>query len=253
MFPFTEFGPFDRTERKALLVAFFFCAVFIGLLSVSAPEKRARKKPLTIVDTPLPTAQYEPPPPFTPPLEKFRLQPEIFWNFDFMNFSYGKYVSSDGKSQALNIQRGLLNGEKEWFEVKDVFYKDLTGDGVAEAIVRLSHVKCDGDWCDGSDLFYIYTLRNGKLTNLWRYETGTYAYGCGLKSLMLGDKQVVVELFGRCSSQAMVSPGPAKFLVEDATLTIFEFNGRRFMTKSARYFIEPMRNVQHWEPVILIE
>jgi len=252
MFPFTEFGPFDRTERKALLVAFLFCAVFVGLLSVSAPAKRARKKPLTIVDTPLHTAQYEPPPPVTTPLEKFRLAPEVFWNFDFMNFSYGSYKTSDGKSYALNIRQGLLNGETEWFEVKDVFYKDLTGDGIAEAIVRLWHVQCD-DSCNGTNLFYIYTLRHGKLTNLWRYETGTYAYGCGLKSLMLGDKQMVMELFGRCSTQAMVSPGPAKFLVEDATFTVFEFDGHRFLTKSARYIIEPIRNVQHWEPVILIE
>jgi len=177
--------------------------------------------------------------------------PENFWDFDFMNFSYGRYVSSDGKSHALNIRQGLLEGKSEWFEVKDVFYKDLTGDGIAEAIVRLWHVQCN-DTCNGTDLFYIYSTRNGKLTNLWRYETGTYAYGCGLKYVMFGDKQIVMELFGRCSSQAMVSPGPAKFLVEDSTFTVFEFDGRRFITKSAKYIIEPIRKVQHWEPEIRI-
>jgi hypothetical protein len=69
---------------------------------------------------------------------------------------------------------------------------------------------------------------------------------------MFGDKQIVMELFGRCSSQAMVSPGPAKFLVEDSTFTVFEFDGRRFITKSAKYIIEPIRKVQHWEPEIRI-
>jgi len=249
MFPFSEIGPFDRTEKKALLVAFLFCAMFVGLLSVSAPAKRVRKKPLTIVSTTPPPASFEPP---VDPLQRFRVPPENFWAFDFMNYSYGDYVNSDGKRLPLTLRQGVLEENPGWFELKDVFYKDLTGDGTTDAIVRLSHVQCDGS-CNGTDLFYIYTTRHGKLTNLWRYETGTYAYGCGLKSLMLGDKQMVMELFGRCSTQAMVSPGPAKFLVEDATFTVFEFDGHRFLTKSARYIIEPIRNVQHWEPVILIE
>lgn len=252
MFPFSEIGPFDRSEKKALLVAFLLCAVFIGLLSVSAPARRVRKKPLTIVSTTPPANLYEPrAPSYVDPLEGFRAVPENFWAFDFMNFSYGSYVSSDGKSHALTIRQGLLEGKSEWFELKDVFYRDLTRDGIEEAIVRLWHVRCD-DSCNGTDLFYIYSTRNGKLKNLWQYETGTYAYGCGLKYVMFGEKQIVMELFGRCSSQAMVSTGPAKFLIEDSTFTVFEFDGRQFVTKSAKYIVEPIRNVQHWEPEIRI-
>ena len=248
MFPFSEIGPFDRTEKKALLVAFLFCAMFVGLLSVSAPAKRVRKKPLTIVSTTPPPASFEPP---VDPLQRFRVPPENFWAFDFMNYSYGDYVSSDGKRLPLTLRQGVLEENPGWFELKDVFYKDLTGDGIADAIVRMWHVQCDG-LCNGTDLFFIYSTSNGKLKNLWRYETGTYTYGCGLKYAMFGNKQIVMELFGRCSTQAMVSPGPAKFLVEDSTFTVFEFDGHRFITKSAKYIIEPMRNVKHYEPEIRI-
>lgn len=252
MFPFSKIGPFDRTEIKALLVAFLFCAMFVGLLSVSVPAKRVRKKPLTIVSTTPSTPLFEPPaPPHIDPLQTFRVAPENFWAFDFMNFSYGDYVSSDGEPRPLTLRQGVQENNPGWFELKDVFYKDLTGDGIAEAIVRLWHVQCD-DRCNGTDLFYIYTTRNGKLKDLWRYETGTYTYGCGLKDVTFGHKQIVIELFGRCSRQAMVSPGPAKFLVEDSTFTVFEFNGSRFIIKSAKYIVEPMRNVKNWIPEIRI-
>jgi hypothetical protein len=186
-------------------------------------------------------------------LEKFRAVPDNFLEVDFRNLAYGSYKTSDGESRALTLRQGTVGDESEWFELKDVFYKDLTGDRMAEAFVRIRHGLCDGYSCNSTDLFYIYTTRNGKLKNLWQYQTGSYAYGCGLKSLILGDKQMVLELFGRCSTQAMISPGPAKFLVEDATSTVFEYDGRRFMTKSAKYILEPMRNVKNWEPVILIQ
>ena len=248
MFPFSEIGPFDRTEKKALLVAFLFCAMFVGLLSVSAPAKRVRKKPLTIVSTTPPPASFEPP---VDPLQRFRVPPENFWAFDFMNYSYGDYVSSDGKRLPLTLRQGVLEENPGWFELKDVFYKDLTGDGIADAIVRMWHVQCDG-LCNGTDLFFIYSTRNGKLKNLWRYETGTYTYGCGLKYAMFGNKQIVMELFGRCSTQAMVSPGPAKFLVEDLTFSIFEFDGRQFRTRLMKYIPESLSNVKNWEPEIWI-
>jgi hypothetical protein len=251
MFPFSEIGPFDRSEKKALLVAFLFCAVFVVLISVSAPAKRVRKERLTIVSTTPATDPFSSVPSYIDPLQRFRVAPESFWDFDFMNFSYGDYVRSDGKRRPLIIQQGMMADDPGWFEVKEVFYNDLTGDGTPDAIVRLAHVQCD-DMCYATDLFYIYTPRNGKLKNLWRYETGSYVYGCGLKSLTVGDKQMVMELFGRCSTQAMISPGPAKFLVEDATLTVFEFDGSRFITKSAKYIIEPMHDVESWEPKIRI-
>jgi len=254
MFPFREIGPFDRTEKKALLFAALFCALFIGLLSLLSPAKHVRKKQLTIVsDTPLTTPFETPEPSFKAQLARFRSIPGNFSEVDFENFSYGSYTSSDLKPLSLNLTDGKMWDDSGWFNLQDVYYRDLTGDGSPEAIVRLLHLRCHGTCDGGSDILYIYSRRNGKLKNIWRYETGSYAYGCGLKSITFGDKEITAQLFGRCSTQAMVSPGPVKFLVEDATFTVFEFDGHRYLTKSARYIIEPIRNVQHWEPVILIE
>jgi len=140
-----------------------------------------------------------------------------------------------------------------WFNLQDVYYRDLTGDGSPEAIVRLLHLRCHGTCDGGSDILYIYSRRNGKLKNIWRYETGSYAYGCGLKSITFQDKEITMQLFGRCSTQAMVSPGPAKFLVEDLTFSIFEFDGRQFTPSLTKYIPESLSNVKNWEPQIWID
>jgi hypothetical protein len=203
MFPFTKIGPFDRAERKALLFAFLFCALFIFLLSVSVPAKRARKLPLTVLSTtpfePVPSV-----PSFKKPLEEFRFVTENFREVDFKNFSYGVYTISEGKTHGLTLTDGQMWDDFGWFNLEDVYYKDITGDGSAEAIVRLLRMRCSGSCDGGADLFYIYSRQNGKLKNLWRYETGSYANGCGLKSFTLGHRQVLLELFGQCARQTTI-------------------------------------------------
>ena len=253
MFPFTETGPFDRTEKKALLVAALFCAVFIVILGVSAPAKRVHKKQQTFVSTAPVTTPLEPSVPYqVDPLESYRIVPRNFIDVDFQNFSYGVYSPSELKPLSLTLTDGKMWDDSGWFNLQDVSYRDITGDGSPEAIVRLLHLRCHGSCDGGSDVIYIYSRRNGNLKNIWRYETGSYAYGCGLKSLMVGDRVIIMDLFGRCSTQAMVSPGPAKYLVEDLTSTVFEFDGRQFTTKSTRYITDGLRNVKNWEPQIWI-
>ena len=95
-----------------------------------------------------------------------------------------------------------------WFNLEDVYYQDVTGDGSPEAIVRLLHLRCSGSCDGGADLFYIYSRRNGRLKNIWQYETGSYAYGCGLKSFSLRGKQVVLELTNGCTKEVVSYPGP---------------------------------------------
>ena len=255
MLPFSNPGPFNYTEKKALLYAALFSVLFIVLLGVSTSATRTRKHAVTTILGPAPfTKPMEPSEPtFADPLDEFRVVPERFSEVDFRNFSYGVYMTSEGKPINLTLTQGLkpLN-DSGWFELKDVYYKDLTDDKQAEAIVRLSHVAC-GVSCDGgADIFFIYTTRNGKLKNIWRYETGSYAYGCGLKTFALGNKEIVLQLFGECARQAMEDPGPAKFVVEDLTFIQFEFDGSRFVTKSIEYIPEPARNVKNYKPEIRI-
>ena len=225
MFPFSQIGPFDRTEKKALLVAVFFCALFIALVSLLAPATRVRKKSLTLLSsTPLTMPVESSEPSIADPWARFRIVPGNFSDLDFQNFSYGDYsdgvyTSPDMRPLNLTLTDGKMWDASGWFNLQDVYYKDITGDGSPEAIVRLLHLRCSGSCDGGADLFYIYSRRNGKLKNIWQYETGSYAYGCGLKSFRVGNKQIVVQLFDRCASQR-------------SGYTVFEFDGSRFKTKN---------------------
>lgn len=255
MLPFSNPGPVNHSEKKALRYAAFFSVLFLVLLGVLAPVKRTRKHAVATILDPVPfTKPAEPSEPaFADPLEMYRVVPEKFSNVDFRNFSYGVYMTSEGKPINLTLTQSLkpLN-ESGWVELKDVYYKDLTGDRQAEAIVRLSHVSC-GVSCDGgADIFYVYTMRNGKLRKIWGYETGSYAYGCGLKSFTMGNKQMVLELFGRCARPSMEAPGPAKFVIEDFTFILFEFDGSRFITKTLEFIPDPARNVMNYKPEIRV-
>jgi len=209
MFPFTEIGPFDRTEKKALLFAALFCAVFICLLSVLSPAKRFRKKQVIVLSTKPLTTPLEPSESsHVDPLDRFRFVPENFSKVDFKNFSYGVYSVSVGKPVSLTLNDGKMWDDSGWFNLEDVYYQDVTGDGSPEAIVRLLHLRCSGSCDGGADLFYIYSRRNGRLKNIWQYETGSYAYGCGLKSFSLRGKQVVLELTNGCTKEVVSYPGP---------------------------------------------
>src|SRR5215470_1080503 len=188
MFPFSKIGPFDRTECKALLAAAFSCFVFIGLIIDFRPKT-----------TPVPPHKKPPtsskPAPHGDSFAALRVKPEQFYNVDFWNFSYGPYILRDGKK----IQLTLLNSKLEpdssnVFSLKDVYYRDVTGDGDAEAIAWLTHVECAGSCDGGSNLFYIFTVKDGKPKPIWEYETGSYANGCGLKSLTISGPHMVMEL-----------------------------------------------------------
>ncbi|HJT25892.1 MAG TPA: hypothetical protein VJ784_00685 [Pyrinomonadaceae bacterium] len=209
MFPFTEIGPFDRTEKKALLFAALFCALFIGLLSVFSPAKTVRQKELTLLSTtPLTTPVDPSKRSHVDPLDRFRFVPENFSKVDFKNFTYGVYSVSVGKPVSLTLNDGKMWDDSGWFNLEDVYYQDVTGDGSPEAIVRLLHLRCNGSCDGGADLFYIYSKRNGRLKNIWQYETGSFAYGCDLKSFTLEGKQVVLELSNGCVNRVMSYPGP---------------------------------------------
>jgi hypothetical protein len=256
MLPFKNYGPIDCVERKALVIAGICCLVFIGFISVVRQPAAKIRKVTTTVTMPMPI---EPTKllesdngPVKDSLERQRVVPANFKHIDFKNRSYGPYSYTNEKEIDLKLKDSelLLPSYSGWFSLKDVYYKDLTDDGKPEAIVRLSHVQC-GVSCDGgSDLFYIYTQRNGKLKTLWQYETGSYGYGCGLASFTVTDKQLVVELFGRCPKQRMEEPGSSKFLTKDLTFILFEFDGERFKQQTIQFFDTSPVDVKDYEPSI---
>ena len=256
MNPFTRILPTDKAELKAVWFALVTCGLFIILFIVlTPPSRRIEKAPSYNLAMPAPmkpSKLLEPAPlTATNSNEYFRRVPEHFKNFDFRNRSYGLYALAGGGTIDLTLSSSelLLPNKSGWFSLKDVYYKDVTGDAQAEAIVRLSHVTCGGSCDGGTDLFYIYGMRNGKLTTLWHYETGSLAYGCSLKSLTVG-KQLVLELFGDCPKPGTDDPGPAKFVVKDLTYKLFHFDGRRFRQEAIEFYSSPPTNVMNYEPSI---
>src|SRR3569832_2101634 len=174
MLPFSGFGPIDRSEGKALLFAAVFSCLFIIVLAVARPHPRPTRVSINefAVPTPLPYTINEPQLSSEDSLAEFRIIPEHFESLDFTNHSYGTYISSNGKKLDLNLQHGLLElpNDSGWFELKDVYYTDLTGDNKAEAIIWLSHETCSPACDGGASLFYVYTMRSGKLKPIWHYE-----------------------------------------------------------------------------------
>lgn len=182
-----------------------------------------------------------------------------FQGTDFDNFSY-PYRFSWGK----NIRVALKNGKYEydlpigrgWFTLKGTYVRDITGDNRPEAIVVLWHISCGASCDGGAALIYIYSFSNRRLKQLWQYETGSLAYGCGLKSFTARRTELRLELFARCSKTNRAlneTSSTGKFQVAGVTRVTFSSNGTRFIARKRQFFSSAERSVKNYEPEIKIE
>lgn len=186
---------------------------------------------------------------------RFKTPPDAFKNIDFENHLY-PYKLPNGKKINIPSKDGEyeydFSDDRGWFSFSDPYYVDLTNDENPEAITILGHVSC-GVSCDGgAELIYIYTIRQNKLKLLWHYETGSAAYGCGLKSFTIKDRKITMELFGRCSDGEKEYEGMSKFQVKDTTRLTFGFNDRKFVEEKKEFVSVPERNVMNYMPEISI-
>lgn len=183
--------------------------------------------------------------------------PKHFAGTDFKNYSYGGYRFPHGRRINLTLRDGEYEYNFEevrgWFRLGDVYYADLTGDGNPEAIVMLSLVQCGASCDGGATLFRVYATGKSGLRTIWQYETGSTAYGCGLKSLIANPKQIVMELFGRCPRPVQESLGSGKFHIENLTRLTFKFNGRHFARQKIEFISTPANDTKNYQPEILIE
>src|SRR6266849_1272698 len=140
--------------------------------------------------------------------------------------------------------RGGLGGAQ--YELDDVDYIDLTGDGRKEAVVRLSQLVCGASCDGGSHFFYFYSSAHGKATLLSRIETGSLGYDCGLKSFTLKRESLTLETFKACSFDG-ISIKPVhgkderggKFIANEFTSFTFMFRRSRFVLKKREVFPNP--------------
>jgi len=247
---------------KAFVLSILASLVFLSFIGMLFPsERRERRRP----------EHFNPPPPVITncpednpvidsddPNEKYRYVDLSFPPADFKNRSYGQYRFSYGKKIELNLNNGELEYDfgtklsRGWFFLKDLLYTDVTGDGVADALIWLNHVEC-GVSCDGGRaLFFIYTARNGEWKEIWRYETGSMADGCGLKSLTVLNKQLVLQMFGRCAQPETFGSYAERFVASYTTISQFRFNGSRFVKRETDFVSVPAKNVKNFESEIHI-
>lgn len=186
-------------------------------------------------------------------LEKLKQVPIELKNIDFKNFSYPtndygtiRLKNNEYRFPYPDTPRGGVS-----FGTFEVYYADLTGDGKKEAIVELDVVKCGGSCDGGSDFFYVYTVREKKPELIWHFETGSWAFGCGVKDLSITKGQLALDVYGRCDVKNKAldlkyrSDNLGKFSTENATQFIFGFNGARIVQKKKAFQITPAESAKN--------
>jgi hypothetical protein len=174
-----------------------------------------------------------------------------FHGIDFKNFSY-PYRLSSGKHVNFHLKNGQYEydypGARGLVELHHIYITNLINDREPEAVVMLLHATCGASCDGGSALFYVYSFRNRRLIPFWQYETGSFGYGCGLKSFSAKRGTLTLELFGRCSRHNQTDSSPGKFLVKDMTRITFKSTGRGFVLRKRQFFSSPERDVRNYEP-----
>jgi hypothetical protein len=231
-------GLVDRAELKAIVFALAPCVLFIGFLVAVHRSAERNFRTTTKIHIPPPAP---PAPRVTERLpdknEAFRVVPSNFRGLDFGLRSYGDYRLSNGSIRDLVLVNGQFRefgDTSHWFDLNDVFYTDLTGDGVPEAIVMMTHVEC-GRMCDGGkNLIYVYS-QNPRLQEILKYESGSGIEGCSLKSLTVENKQLTLDSFGKCPPAPGIISDFVRYDTYDLTRTEFAFNGKRLVPKKKTF------------------
>ena len=242
-------GPANPAEKKAILFAVLACLVFIGFLNVVsrlAAPRRIRVNRVHVPQPPLPVKPVTPPPFVERPPDlnsRFRVVPANFKGINFATRSYGSYPLSENLSRELVLIDGQFRefGEtKHWFDLDDVLYTDLTGDGNPEAIVMMTHLQC-GSKCDGGkNLVYVYS-QNNPMQEILKYESGSGMEGCSLKSLTVTKGRLALELFGRCPQSAGATSEFVRRDKLEVTRVEFFFNGKQLVPKPSMFLSLPDR------------
>ena len=254
---FTKNDDGERGHLKAILFSALSSLVFLCFSALLFRSEQPAKRTLPVncpSPAPIASPQVEP----RDPNEKFRIVPSNFMHVDFENRSYGRHRSSSDDWIDLKLTDGKyeysdgyeVGGES--FHLSNIYFTDVTGDESLEAIVLLQHFQYGVSSDGGSALFFVYTTRGDSLKEIWQYETGSYGYGCGLKSLTVMKKQFTVQMFGKCSKPRLGYSGPSKFLIADTTLANFRLSRGRFVKTETDFFAVPDRDVKNYDPQIHI-
>lgn len=119
--------------------------------------------------------------------------------FDFKNFSYPK-IWQKGSVKLKNgcfgeSAKTALGGCE--FTLDSLDFVDFTEDGVEEALVNIGNFCAAGSSSFAQSLF-IFEVKNKKLKNLWKLNTGSESY-CGVKDYKLEGNKIKLEVYSECA------------------------------------------------------
>lgn len=186
--------------------------------------------------------------------------PFAFKGIDFKNFSY----PTIWRTQIIPLKNGIYEYEDpktlghNTYNFEGVTYAKLIGDGKKEAVVQLFRVICGGSCDGGSHLFYFYSVHQNKLKLVWQIETGSLAYGCGLKSFTIKKRTITLELFRKCHFKDAAFENDldqkevSKFEAKNFTRFTFNYTGQKFALEKRDIFPYTEESVKNYRPEIRI-
>jgi len=133
---------------------------------------------------------------------------------DFKNFTYEAFCASE-EAENVTVKDGAFSKETQedgyvdrfYFDVRDVAFGDLTGDGKPDAaVISVCNTGGTGNFSEG----YVYSMIRGKPTLIARIPGGDRAYG-GLRSvnietgLLIVESNEVGEMGGACCPEFVVT------------------------------------------------
>jgi opacity protein-like surface antigen len=125
--------------------------------------------------------------------------PAAFKDVDFGNFDYPEV----GEKFTIRLRNGKYKWQSsryaQWreYESGTVDYVDLTGDRRRDALVNVSDLAGSGS-SGVFEIFYLYSMSNGKPRLLWSFETGAQSQ-CGHQTSSINDSKLTIEVIGNCS------------------------------------------------------
>ncbi len=118
-------------------------------------------------------------------------------SIDFSNYTYpgsrGLFPTPEYETTRFTLKGGKSGDGREGMTFRRAVYGDVTGDGVAEAVIILG-VNTEGSAAVSH--VYIYTLKDRRPEFLWGFESGDRAWG-GLRKVYPQDGGLVIELWGK--------------------------------------------------------
>jgi hypothetical protein len=172
--------------------------------------------------------------------------------FDFKNFTYPKIWQKgfvklkDGCFGEMITEPGLAI---EIYTLNSVDFVDFNNDGVDEALIKVAFFSGSGS-SGVSENYLLYNLKGKKLNLLWKIGTGVRAY-CGTKEYELKDKQIILELFGKCSVKSDgnfddTGKHTYDYSAFEYTRFVFGMNDNRFGVKSREVLPFPEQDIKDY-------